>query len=189
MSEETTIEKGKKAATTAYNKAVDTAQLIPAPVWWITGIAATYWWGIKPILKDLKDNSTPEGKEFDEDVNNLLGKPAGDGTTEFTITATEAQSIADAQFESMRYQINDENDLVPMLENLNGKDLQLVFVKFGVRKYNTALGSDGGSVGDYLGLVKPYNLFGWYKAEVTKSKAKTAMRNIWQKSGYAHPFL
>lgn len=169
-------------------KAGNAVQKVPKPVWWVLGLSGAYWLGVRPILNDVMDNSTEASEEFDEDVKKLLNKPTGDGSTYPSITETEAQAIADAQFESMSWQINDETELVPMLEKLNGKDLQWVFIKFNARPYNTVTGGDGGKIGRYLGQVQDLNLFGWYKHELKKSDVRNLMRQIWAKGGYAMPF-
>ena len=104
---------------------------------------------------------------FDKNLVDVINKPTP-RPEPATITGAEAKAIAERQFLAMNRPGTDEDELFRSLNELNGKDLQLVYAQFGLRNYFT--------------LRRPLDLFGWYVEELDQDEYKR-MQLYWYKSG------
>ncbi|GGH78140.1 hypothetical protein [Phaeocystidibacter marisrubri] len=120
---------------------------------------------------------TNEQKEQDEkDIRTVTDETTDDGSTKANISNAEAVSIATTQYDAMQGFGTIEGKLFDSLDGLNGKALQLVFQKFGMRP-----GLMGGYWPEWAGGV-PMDLFSWYRMELNSDEL-ARMQTIWGKSG------
>jgi hypothetical protein len=110
------------------------------------------------------------------DVNAVTGTPTKDGSTTSNISASNASNIATTQFDAMQGFGTDEAMLFNSLQSLNGKALQLVYQKFGLKPYLIAGFFPAWATGT------PLDLFSWYRNELDTNEL-IKMRQIWAKSG------
>lgn len=93
-----------------------------------------------------------------------------------TLTKVEAGIIAEAQYAGMEgLDFGAQEQLVEMLEPLNGTDLRYVYDKFGRRPYGIA-----GYLPVFLGGSEK-DIFGWYHEELSGTVLDD-MRATWVKS-------
>tara|TARA_R110002096_G_C14489002_1_gene714455 strand:- start:407 stop:970 length:564 start_codon:yes stop_codon:yes gene_type:complete len=166
-------EKVEKAA----RKAGESAAKIPKGVW-IGLFAVGGIWAASRLLKSLGKNENNDA--FAEGIPEVVEKPSTDQSELPTLTKNEALSIANGQAQIMR-SIGawfDIEELTKPLENLNGKDLQLVYSEFGSRFYDGLLLAGGGS---YDLHSVSLDLGSWYQNELEDDE-KEIMREIWAKS-------
>lgn len=166
----------KKIAEGAQNAVAGASKFLKAnglPLLYIAGgIAVSYilYKAVKGVSGLFED--TQAGKGADKD-NFDAGTPT-DTSKQPTITKDVAEQLAENQFSAMADVGSDEDTLVNELKTLNGKDLQLVYSAFGTRNYAWT--------GNWFGLGYSYDLFGWYKKELSENELKQ-LREIWAKSG------
>jgi hypothetical protein len=111
-----------------------------------------------------------------EDVDAVGGTPTKDGSTTSNISASNAANIATSQFDAMQGFGTNENILFNSLNGLNGKALQLVYQKFGLKPYLIAGYFPAWATGTNL------DLFSWYRNELDTNEL-IQMRQVWAKSG------
>ena len=73
---------------------------------------------------------------------------------------------------AMQYFGTDESELWNLLEPMNAKQLEQVYIEFGLQRYE---------YGGRFWFGSPLDLFGWFSKELN-SKEKTRMREIWSKT-------
>lgn len=118
----------------------------------------------------------PQQQEQQQDVTSATGNPTADGSTTSNISATVASSKANFLYDQMQGFGSGFDNMMNALQGVNGKGLQLIFAKFGLRPYLLA-----GYWPTYAGGV-PLDLFGWFLNELDSSELNQ-MRTLWNKSG------
>jgi len=111
-----------------------------------------------------------------EDVDAVGGTPTKDGSVTSNISASNAANIATSQFDAMQGFGTDEAMLFNSLQGLNGKALQLVYQKFGLKPYLVAGYFPSWASGT------PLDLFTWYRNELDTGEL-LQMKQVWAKSG------
>ena len=166
----------KKIAESAQKALAGTSSFIKAnglPILYVAGgitAAIILFRASKGLTKLFEDSQAGKGADKDDfDAGNTA-----DQSNRATITKDVAEQFAENQFSAMADLGSDEDTLVNDLKGLNGKDLQLVYSAFGTRNYAFS--------GNWFGLGYSYDLFGWYKKELSDKRRKP-LREIWAKSG------
>jgi hypothetical protein len=111
-----------------------------------------------------------------EDVDAVSDTPTKDGSTTSNISDSNAANIATTQFDAMQGFGTLEYMLFNSLNGLNGKALQLVYQKFGLKPYLIA-----GYFPEFASGT-PLDLFSWYRNELDTNEL-IQMRQVWAKSG------
>lgn len=119
---------------------------------------------------------TKGSKKEQEDVDRVFGTPTKDGSTTSNISESNAANIATSQFDAMQGFGTNEDILFSSLNGLNGKALQLVYQKFGLKPYLIAGYFPAWATGT------PLDLFSWYRNELDTQEL-IKMRQVWAKSG------
>lgn len=174
---ETAISKNNKAKS-LFDKAAAAVKSVPTPVYQVGGLITLYWWGIRPIFKDLNPD---KGNDAFRDEVDKLNTKTNDGSTRPTINKASAKSIAGVQFAAMKNPGTKVNMMLNSLQNLTGKDLQEVYKAFGRKWYDPILGAEGGKAFEWAGN-REIDLFNWYVEELGGSDLQQ-MQDIWWKSG------
>jgi hypothetical protein len=132
---------------------------------------------------DEKKKQKEAEKKIKEELNEI---PTFDGSKKPTITETQAAGIAEQLYSIMNKNgqaedhAGDSSAIYNMCKSLNGKDLQLVYAKFGVRDRTNVTWAN--PVTSWAGT--PLDLFGWFVAETrTASNLAGLYNNVWYKSG------
>ena len=110
------------------------------------------------------------------DVDAVTSTPTKDGSTTSNISVSNASNIATSQFDAMQGFGTDETILFNSLNGLNGKALQLVYKKFGLKPYLVAGYFPSWASGT------PIDLFTWYRNELDTAEL-LKMKQVWNKSG------
>ena len=111
------------------------------------------------LFTDRKKEGQNENEaeiEFENQLDNTQANDEGENP-EATISASQAQTIANGQFTQMNQFNIDEDAMYDALKNLNGSDLRLVYEAFGVKPLEGLVSTN------YL------DLFGWYAAKLDNS--------------------
>lgn len=111
-----------------------------------------------------------------KDVDAVGNTPTKDGSVTSNISSSNAANIATSQFDAMQGFGTDEEMLFNSLNGLNGKALQLVYQKFGLKPYLIAGYFPAWATGT------PLDLFSWYRNELD-TREMIKMRQVWAKSG------
>lgn len=119
---------------------------------------------------------TKADEQQEKDVIGATGIPTKDGSTKSNISATEASSKANFLYDQMQGFGSGFNAMLSTLQGVNGKGLQLIFVKFGLHPYLLT-----GYWPQAAGGV-PLDLFGWFLNELDSDELNQ-MRTLWNKSG------
>lgn len=176
----------KRKVTAKAEEAGKVLKKVPKQFYYAAGALALYYWGLKPIAKEIGDmfNADAGNDEFQEGKGDVVKRPTGDGSTQKTLTDVEIKSIALGQLGYMD-RPGTNNRIMDDLVNLSGKDLQRVYTAFGRVWYDPVLGTQSGSFFSWLGHQE-LDLFGWYREELDLDELEQ-MRQIWLKSGLHFP--
>jgi len=167
----------KEESTSIVLKAKQAISKVPMPIWYVAAAGGAFI-GISALVRNLlKDQGAAD---FDRNSGEIINTPANDSNKP-SITINEAKSIADQQFSAMSNPGTNEQLLFNSLQNLNGKDLQMIYQAFSRRWYSPILGVEGGKALSWAG-DRELDLFGWYTEELGRSDL-ARMRSVWHKSG------
>lgn len=166
----------KKIAESAKKALEGTSSFVKAnglPILYVAGAitaAVVLFKAAKGLTKVFEDSQAGKGADKDD----FDAGSTADKSKSATISKDVAEQLAENQFSAMADLGTDEDTLVNDLKGLNGTDLQRVYSAFGTRNYAYS--------GNWFGLGYSYDLFGWYKKELS-DKQRKPLREIWAKSG------
>jgi len=145
---------------------------VPPAAWYVLGGGLLYYTVVRPIMQDVTGSLDPDpgNTQFQQNApGSVMAQPTQDGTTSPSLPIVSLEGIADILHEAMRSLGTDYDTIKSQLMGLNGKDIQHVYLAFGKKWYDSALGTDGGALFAWAGN-KEIDLLGWLYAELDRSE-------------------